>query len=131
MAQRTATARPLYQKAFQFDADAVPEIVDAFRHEVSTGHGASILKSAEFRKNLQTEYGISDPTQAPLMVVIDAWKKAADDLVGEAVRKGSKNSARIIGDMRDHVIGVVDQHNPAYRTARDAWSGSNHVGRER
>lgn len=124
MDQRAQAARPLYRKAVdEFDASSVPEIVDAFRNEVSGGHGKAILQSAEFKKNLQTEFGIEDWTKAPLMVVVDAWKKAADDIVGEAVRQGRNNTARIVGNMRDHVIGVVDTHNPAYRAARDAWSG--------
>jgi hypothetical protein len=123
MEQRAEAADPLYKEAFNFNARAVPEIVDAFQRETSTGFGKQIINSKEFRNTLQTEYGIKDPTEAPLMVVIDAWKKTADDLVGSAVQGGNKNIGRVIGNMRDRVVGVVDQHNPKYAEARNAWSG--------
>lgn len=123
MADRAATAKPLYQQAFNFNARQDADINTAWNNVTATGWGQSILKSPEFKKNLQTEYGITDPTNAPLMTVIDAWKKQADDLIGSAIREGNNNKARVISDMRDKLISVVDQKNPDYAKARDAWAG--------
>lgn len=123
MADRSATAAPLYKQAFNFNARQDADINTAWSNVTATGWGQSILKSGEFRKNLQTEYGITDPTNAPLMVVIDAFKKQADDIVGNAIRNGNNNQARIVGDMRDKLINIVDQKNPDYAKARDAWAG--------
>ena len=57
------------------------------------------------------------------MVVIDAWKNAADDMVGKAVQSGAGNQSRVLRGMRDRLIKVVDEHNHAYADARGAWSG--------
>lgn len=123
MAERAAAARPLYDEAFNFNARAVPEIDRAWQQVSSTGWGQHITNSPDFRRTLQTEYGIANPADAPLMVVIDAFKKQADGLVGEAVRAGNNNKARVIGEMRDRLVETLDQHNPAYATARAAWAG--------
>lgn len=123
MAERRAAADPAYNQAMNFNARAVPEIVEEWNRVTSTGWGRQVLGSADFRNTLQTEYGIADPAQAPLMQVIDAWKKEVDGLIGEATRSGNNNRARVLGQMRDGMIGVVDQHNPAYAQARAIWAG--------
>jgi len=123
MAERAKAARPLYDEAFNFNARTAPEIEQAWNRITSTGWGQHVLRSPDFRKTLQTEYGIADVRNAPLMVQIDAWKKQVDGIVGEAVRKGNANQSRVLSAMRDDLIGVVDQHNPAYAAARNAWAG--------
>jgi hypothetical protein len=121
MADRRAMADPLYKTAMQFDAFSVPEIAQAFEKEISTGWGKMVLKSPEMRRNLQTEYGINSLKDAPPMVLIDAWKRAADDLA-QAAGKGS-NQYRVITGMQRRVLDAVDQANPDYAAARNAWSG--------
>lgn len=123
MAERKSAADPLYEQAFNFNARNYPELVSAWERETSTGWGQSILNSPELKKTLQSEYGIKDVKDAPLMVLVDAWKKAGDDIVGEATRKGSNNVARVVGDVQDRVISVADRLNPAYADARNAWAG--------
>ncbi len=123
MAQRAKDADPLYKQAMNFNAREVPEVVEAFQREINTGYGRKIVNSDEFKNTLQTEYGIADPTSAPLMVVIDAWQKAARDLGGATAQGGSKHAAGVIGDMRNRVLGAVDKANPAYAEARAAWAG--------
>lgn len=123
IAQRATASKPIYDEAFQFDAAAVPEVVAAFDKATSTGFGKAVLDSSSLKRAIQTEYGIDDITQAPKMVLIDAWKKEVDDLVGEAKRKGKPNAVRVLSKMRDGVVEVVDKHNPAYGQARNAWAG--------
>lgn len=123
MAARSSAADPLYKTAMDFNARDVPEIMRAWTNETSAGWGKAMLNSGDFRRNLQTEYGIADATNSPMMKVIDAWKKVVDGKIGEAVRAGNNNRARILRDMRDRVVGVVDEHNPAYAEARNAWAG--------
>lgn len=121
MAERAAAARPLYDEAFDFNARSVPEIVRAFENATSTGYGKAILNGGALKKAIQTEYGIQNVKDAPLMVLIDAWKKQADDQVGAAVRSGAGNTSRVLTRMRDDVVRVVDQFNPKYADARKAW----------
>lgn len=123
IAERATAARPLYDQAFNFNATQSPEIVRAWTQATSTGYGSAITRSGDFRRLLQTEYGVRDAADAPLMVQIDAWKRLADDAVGAAVRAGNNNRARVIGNMRDGVLRVVDDANPSYGAARDAWAG--------
>jgi hypothetical protein len=120
MEARARDARPLYQEAFNFNARAVPEIVQAWTQETSTGFGRSFMLRPEFRRTLQTEYGIQNPADAPLMVQIDVWKKVADDFIRDNI---GSNKARVAQAMRDRVLSVVDQANPRYAEARNAWAG--------
>jgi hypothetical protein len=78
------------------------------------------MAKPEFRRTLQTEYGIANPADAPLMVQIDVWKKVADDFIRENI---GTNKARVAQGMRDRVVSVVDEFNPAYLSARNAWAG--------
>lgn len=123
MTQRAKDSVPAYDKAMNFNARNVPEIMTAWNNETQNGWGKFILNSADLKNNLQTEFGIADAANGPMMRVIDSWKKQADWLVSQALEKGDKNKARIISDMRDRVLDTVDQHNPAYATARDQWAG--------
>jgi hypothetical protein len=103
------------------DAQITAMIATPSKAVTESGWGKAILNSGALRKNLQTEYGIKDITDAPLMPLIDAWKKAADDLVGSNIRNGSKNTARTISQARDSVLDVVRQKNPAL----SAWAGKS------
>lgn len=124
MSARAAAARPLYKQAMAVDVAQDPRVVEAVMNETSTGWGRAILNSTAVKRTLQTEYGVTGtPGPEHLMPIIDAWKKAADDIVGEAVRSGNANKARVISQMRDRVISVVDDANPDYKAARDAWAG--------
>lgn len=123
MDRRAAQGRPLYQQAMQFNAEADADVSAAWAKATATGHGESILNGKTLRRNLQSEFGVEDINQVPLMVRIDAWKKAADDAVGAATRAGEKNTARVISQTRDNVLDVVKRKNPAYQQALGAWAG--------
>ena len=122
IAARATAAKPLYDDAFKFDASASPEIVDAWKSATATGYGQALTRSKDYRLLLQTEYGIKNPADAPLMVQIDAWKRLADDTVS-AAKRDAPNRARVVGKMRDGLLEIVDEANPAYKAARNAWAG--------
>lgn len=123
IARRAQAAKPLYDQAFQFDAATSPEVMQAWQATTATGWGRAALNSPTLKKTLQTEYGVQNVADAPLMVQIDAWKKTVDDAVSAAVRGGNANQARVLTVMRDRMLQVVDQANPAYASARNAWAG--------
>jgi hypothetical protein len=127
MEDRAREARPLYDKAMAFDAKQEPEIVNKFLATIKTGWGKAIVSNPSFRRTLETEFGI-DPKNikdTPAMVLIDAFKKEADGLIGEATRRGNKNQARVLSKMRDDLVGVVDKFNPDYPAARASWAGKS------
>jgi len=125
MQERAAQSKPLYEAGMNFNARADGDIVKAWTDATQSGWGKAILNSGSLRRNLQSEYGIKDITDAPLMPLIDAWKKAADDLVGQNVRSGGKNTARTISQTRDSVLDIVRQKNQAYDQALGAWAGKS------
>jgi hypothetical protein len=112
-------ADPLYKAAYDFDARK-PEIVDLWTNITSSGYGKKFLNSGKFRDILETEYRTKDARAVPLMQQIDAWKRVADDYISKNI---GTNSARVVRKMRDEFIDIVDAHNPAYKTARNAWAG--------
>jgi len=121
IAARAQAAKPLYDEAFAVDIASNPQVTEAFLNEISTGWGKSILNSGTLKKTLQTEYGITEtPGPQHLMAVIDAWKKAADDIM--RAEPGS-NKSRVLQQMLGRVLPAVDAANPAYAQARAAWSG--------
>lgn len=124
MAERAAKAGPLYKEAMSVDIAQDQRVVDAIMGETATGWGRAILNSVNVKRTLQTEYGVNGtPGPEHLMPIIDAWKKAADDIIESSMRAGDKNKARVLAQMRDRVISVVDEANPAYAKARAEWAG--------
>lgn len=113
-------AKPLYDAAYNFNARAVPEIADTWARETAQGYGRALMQRPAFRRMLQTEYGVADAAEAPLMKQIDVWKRVADDFI--RANRGS-NEARVVQQMRDRVVGVVDKHNSDYPIARSKWAG--------
>jgi hypothetical protein len=123
IAERSAAARPLYDSAMDFRAETVPEITDVWRDVTRTGFGRAVTMSPNYRRLIQTEYGVQDPSQAPLMIQLDSWKKSVDDVINAAQRAGEGNKVRVLTAMRDRLLETVDEANPAYARARAAWSG--------
>jgi hypothetical protein len=121
--ERAAAARPLYEQAHQFDAGANPGIMQIWGDETQRGYGQAILNSPDLRRTLQTEFGVDDVEGAPLMTVIDAWQRSARDMIDNATRNGNNNLARVLTGMRQRVLRVVDQENPAFAEARAAFAG--------
>lgn len=121
--QRAQAADPLYKVALDFNADQAADVVQAWQKATSTGWGKQLVNTSSFRKMLQTEYGIQNAADAPLMVQIDTFKQLSDDLVGTAIRNGNNNQGRVIRNMTGDLLEVVDTANPAYREARKAWAG--------
>ena len=106
MQQRATQGKPLYDKAMNFNARADADIVDALTKRPSPAGAPAFSKAAHCAAICRREFGIKDVADAPLMVLIDSWKKAADDLVGATVRAGNKNTARTITEARDSVLDV-------------------------
>lgn len=121
--ERTDAAKPLYDAAMNFNARNDPQLYKTWLDATHTGWGEKILNSDALKRNIQTEYGIKDVKDAPLMTLIDSWKKVADDMVLSAKQNGDRNTSRVITDLKNKVVGEVDAANPAYATARAAWAG--------
>jgi len=125
MEERSAAAKPLYDAAMNFNARNDPQVYKTWLEATHTGWGEKILNSDALKRNLQTQYGIEDVRQAPLMTLIDSWKKVADDLIQNSKQSGDRNTARIISELKEKVISEVDAANPSYAAARNAWAGSS------
>lgn len=117
-ARRGAASKPLYDAAFAADIEqTAPHLVGMFDDLTAAGFGRTALRKAK------QEFRTADLSKVPLMQRIDATKRAMDDMIGAALRKGEKNKARLVGDLKNEMLEAADAANPAYKLARDAWAG--------
>jgi hypothetical protein len=123
IASQAANARPLYRIAQDFQAERVPEVAAAFQDATRSGYGRAAVNSRAFRQLLESEYGVERASDAPLMAQIDAFKRTLDDNIGAAIRVGRGNEARVMTNLKKDLLATVDQYNPAYAQARQAFAG--------
>lgn len=125
--ERAKAAAPFYKAAEQRPVEG--QSLAAFLGETSRGYGKEALDSPDYRKLLESEYGIKNPTVPPQDAVavdlrlVDGWKKIIGDMEKAALRSGNDNRARVLGDVRRRVIDEVKADNPDYARALKEWSG--------
>jgi hypothetical protein len=125
--ERATAAKPLYDQAMQQPVDGAA--LGVFLEETSRGFGKQALQSPKYRRLLETEYGITNPTIPPQGAIavdlrlVDGWKKIVQDMEAAALRSGDNNMARTLGDMRRRVVEPIRAQNQAYDDALKAWSG--------
>lgn len=119
---RSKAAKPVYEKAMDFSAEINDDIVTSWNSATKTPLGKQAMSKA--RKILNVE----NFDDAPLMERIDAFKKGLDDIIGGAKRKGENQIAMKALEVKNDLIGKVDEVNPAYRKARQIWeNGSDYL----
>jgi hypothetical protein len=69
--QPAAEGKSAYDAVMNFNARADAGIVKAWEQATGTGWGRSLLNSGTLRKNLQSQYGVKDIADAPLMQLIE------------------------------------------------------------
>jgi hypothetical protein len=104
IAAQAQNARPRYDIALDFRAERVPEVVAAWQEATRPGYGRSTTQQRAFRQSLQTEYGVANTENAPLMAQIDTFKKVIDDSIGAAKRVGKGNEARQLTDLKNRLL---------------------------
>ena len=116
MEQRSRAAKPLYDKAWQFQAELNDGIVQAYDTLIKSPAGQSAMKSAKKILNVEDFDG------QPMMLRIQAVKEAIDDDIGALLRKGRNKQAGKLIELKNNLLANVDNANPSYAQAREVWS---------
>ena len=119
--QRTLS-RDAYRQAYddpaEFDVGQV-----LFDRQFDDFAAAGPLRRALNRaRNLFVEPSRGPGLQARLNTErFDSGKRALDDMIESAMRAGRNNEARLLTQLKNDLVSVADNANPAYQTARDVY----------
>lgn len=111
---RITSARPLYEQAYAASFDASSPQMKAL-----LGRPAMQDALREAERQIGNEAGIKGGNVQRL----DLAKRYLDDNIGEAVRKGRNNEARMLGQTKNELVAEMDRQVPEYAQARQAFAG--------
>lgn len=57
--------------------------------------------------------------------LLDEWKKNLDDIIEVNLRQGRRRRARDLVRIKNRIMDEIDEQNPAYKRARDAFAGDS------
>lgn len=134
IAQRSAAAKPLYDAAYSKPVPFTKELEDTLtRPSAATAlRNAQKLAADEGIPSQQWFANIADDGTVTIKNVpdvrqLDLTKRALDDMIDSAKRAGNNNSSRILTQLKDKLVGQVDEAVPEYAAARKAFSGPSAV----
>lgn len=119
---REAEAAPLYDAAYMRflpGLSQMPETAAALQTEFGQRAWTRAARLAEAE-------GVAIDIEAPTVRALDLWQRELSTMAREAdnaARTTGTNEARILGGMRDRVIGEVDGLVPEFAQARSAFAG--------
>ena len=127
--RQKANAQPLYDAAYAQSLKADPALDELFKRPTMR----TALQAAQRRA---LDDGI-DPGDLGIEVVggkvilgpgastrvVDYVKRDLDDKISVALRRGAKDRARTLMDMRRQLLDIVDGQNPDFQAARQAFAG--------
>jgi len=114
---RKEIAGPMYEEAYR----TLITVTDNLQDLLSRPAGKSALQAA---KRKAANEGITLADDAIDVRTIDYVKRALDDKIGPLMRAGKKDDARILLNLKNGILHEVDPQVPAFRDARQIWSGS-------
>jgi hypothetical protein len=148
IAQRSAAAKPLYQKAYEEGAGGIwspdlermagsPVFARAMRQAAESGQDRAVLDGfGSFNPRVtvtpdgRISFNQSRPGGSPLYPDLQYWdyvKRSLDDIAGEAKRAGRAEQASVATGLANKLRSELDNAVPTYKAARDAYSGPSAV----
>ncbi|WP_160153944.1 hypothetical protein [Microbulbifer sp. ALW1] len=112
--QRSNTAGPLYQQAYQQPLQRTEKLDSLMRAPAVQ----SALKSAETIAANQRIAG----DQISHMRLFDLAKQDLDDQIGRALNSGEKGRARDLIRLKQDLVSELDEQVPVYKEARDIFA---------
>jgi len=112
-AARAQTSAPLYKQAYIEGAE-IPQGV------MKSLYTNKFFKSAANKASRL--YGLGDDVNLNSVQALDAIKKVLDDDIMQAARKGRKNFANQLRDVKKQVVNIADNASPTYSQARKIFS---------
>jgi hypothetical protein len=149
IARRKATAAPLYEEAYKSPITTTPEIEEVlntpmgqialqkarklaqndtgsplgmFETKQKTASIPSKMTAAEYQDWLAANASGKPVERSVDVRGLDLTKRALDDMIDVAQRKGANNQARVAINLRDKLVKSVDQQAPKFAEARDVFS---------
>lgn len=108
---RSEIAAPLYKKAFEKGTS-----LDIEKNK------ALFKKIAPDIKDARRIFRMGDEIADNSIIMLDAAKKSLDDKIGVALRQGERQQAKSLMEIKNELVGKIDQLNPDYKEARKVFS---------
>lgn len=115
-AARKAQAGPLYEATRNVEVPVNDQIAEIIARPSAQSAQATASR-------LASDEGITFDASKPTVGFFDYTKKALDDKIGEAMRGGAGNQARILSDIKNNLLSHVDAAVPDYAQARNIYAG--------
>jgi len=115
---RSAIAGPLYQQASEQPVKVTPLMRALFDQEKGDPRFLSALQQAQQQVSVKRFAG-DEVTHFDLFNMV---KQNLDDQISMLYKKGANGEARDLVVLKNRFIGELDEQNPLYKQARDAWS---------
>lgn len=109
-------ARPLYEEAYNVTlapTDKMRKLTEAVPKE-------AFNKAKKLAKSEMVELDFENLTDTK---TLDYLMRGLSDIEGKQIRGGANQYARSLGNIRRQLTDEIDQQNPAFKAARDVWSG--------
>lgn len=116
---RKTASKQVYERAMDFNAELNDDVVAVYNKVTQTPLGKEAMGKAHKILNVENF------DEAPLMERIDAFKRGLDDMIGSAKRQGENSVAAKALSMKKELVGLVDNVNPDYKSARKIWENES------
>jgi hypothetical protein len=110
---RSKIASPLYKKAFEESENITSDKINRLL-------GDDRIKRAV--NTAKRDFGVRPDSNINSLETLDGVKKALDDTIGEAIRQGKNNKVRAFSQLKNELVGELDQISPTYKKARGVFS---------
>ena len=123
--ERRMDASPFYRQAAEDQADMTDVVEDLDLRLQDYGDTDPIArKLRRVRRMLfnQTEDGMEPISRVG---TLHSVKMSLDDMIERAKRAGDNNLSRELYEVKENILGVLDDSSPAYRRAREEFANSS------
>lgn len=125
-AQRSAEAKPLYDKAMHSKPLVSPKIVEVTNRpsgKAAMDRGLKIARDEGIPENELVSRDANGNVTGYTTKALHYMKMGLDDMIESAQRSGDNAASRAFTIMKNELLGEMDRLNPAYAQARKVFAG--------
>lgn len=136
MKERAKAAAPLYEQAYKEPVPWTKELEELMaRPAMQTAFRDAKTRAGNQGRPFYGKFvdladdGTFTVKDVPSTGDLDIMKKNLDDQIGAFMRSGEKGRAGDIINIKNKLLGIMDEHSPTYSKARKVWSDdSSYMG---